>query len=194
MKRPASWLPARLVALLPLAALCACAEEAPTGPPTIRLGRDECAECGMMIADERASAASLVRLEGHPEHLVWDDVGCLLDWEHKRQQDRDSRDVLERWVHDQETMAWIAAGEATFVVSESLHTPMASGIVAFSDTQRAEAARRRHGGVVVSFAELVEVRDRQMAARRRPAHDGADGERPAAESAGASTSPAGGEP
>ena len=94
----------RTVALLaPL--LAACQRDGLSGPPTLRLGRDECAECGMAIHDEPASAAMLVEQGGRRDHLLFDDIGCMLDLERSRENELS---VVGRFVHHRIGGGWIA--------------------------------------------------------------------------------------
>ena len=51
------------VSTLLLSVICAitlvgCGGDDLSGPPTLRLGSDECAECGMIIGEERCSSSS----------------------------------------------------------------------------------------------------------------------------------------
>jgi hypothetical protein len=47
-----------------LASIAACRTGELTGPPDLRLGRDECAGCGMIISDGRCASAMLIQ-RGH---------------------------------------------------------------------------------------------------------------------------------
>lgn len=159
---------AALAPLVPLAALLAgCGERPLEGPPEIRLGRDACDHCGMMIAEDRCSAASIVVRDGERTALRFDDIGCLLDWERGDAGENEPREVVARFVHDHETRAWIEAPNATFLMSEAFHTPMGSWIVAFTDGPAAAAARQRDGGTVFSWPELADARVRWLARQGR---------------------------
>lgn len=146
-----------LAALMIVAAASGCAEKPLTGPPEIRLGREECAECGMLISEERCSSALLVERGGRREHEMYDDIGCMLDSELERGPERR---ILERYVHDYESKQWIAADAAVFLLGDpdALATPMGSGIIAFSGRQIAESVRGSHGGTLLGYAELPGAR------------------------------------
>lgn len=152
--------------------LTGCADEPITGPPQLRLGRVECAECGMIVSEDRFSAAFLIDRRGRREHIAFDDIGCMLD--HEREHDAaDGLVILGRFVHDHDTRAWAEAGEASFLLAEPdrLPTPMGSGIAAFGSRESAEAAHATVGGVVMDYDELVVAREEWMRARYGPRSD-----------------------
>ncbi|MFO0826608.1 MAG: nitrous oxide reductase accessory protein NosL [Phycisphaerales bacterium] len=143
-----------IVASALVAALWACDARPLEGPPTLRLGRDECTECGMSILDAHCAAAAIIARDGGREYVLADDVGCLLDWEREHA----DVEVVSRFVSDHASGTWLAANVAQFVVSDAIRTPMASGIVAYPDRAQAEAARERFGGRVFSWDDLADAR------------------------------------
>ena len=105
--------------MLLVAFLAGCGGAA-EGPPRIRYGRDTCAECRMIIADERFAAAA--REDGRA--LKFDDIGCLFAY-------RKSHPAAEAgWVRDSSSGRWIESAAAQFVVRKDLATPMVYGITA----------------------------------------------------------------
>lgn len=134
--------------------LAGCGQQAEVAPPDLRLGREECAECGMLVAEDRCSSALLVELGGRRRHLVFDDIGCMID--HERAGGIEGP-ILGRWVHDYGTRAWVETGAATFLMAdpESLKTPMASGVVACGSRTDAEQLRKEHPGDLVDWKELL---------------------------------------
>lgn len=148
--------------------LVACSSEVLTGPPALRPGRDMCGECGMLVSEERHAAALLVDDQGLRSHLVYDDIGCMLDAE---AEGLDGKAVLERHVRDLGTGTWIRAESAAFLVTEPdrLPTPMGSGIGAWSSPAAATAAVQQHGGRVLDLAQLRVARREWLDRRlRRP--------------------------
>lgn len=134
-----------------------CAGSDDSTPPAIRLGRDECAECGMLINEDRFSTTAQVLVDGRKKWLVFDDIGDMLDHE------RDNTfSVLGRFVHDYESRQWHAATGAVFVYAESLHTPMGSGLAAFADRDAAARRATEWKGRTMSFDELVAFRVQYM--------------------------------
>lgn len=156
--------------LVALASACAasflhaCSRTPLSGPPELRIGRDECIECGMLVAEDRYSAASLIEQDDDRLYVFFDDVGCLLDYEHEKGQ---SIRVLERYVHDHDTQAWVEANAAVFVLAdhEQLRTPMGSGIASFTHKEAAQTLAGAHTGTLHDFASLVRARREWMWAR-----------------------------
>jgi len=150
------------------ALLSACRPAELSGPPTIRLGRDLCAGCGMLISEDRCSCALLVAQDGARAHLLFDDLGCLLDY----RADHPQTVVADVFAHDYTTGQWVPALTASYLSAtspSSLNTPMGSGIVAFASRAQAEAQQRTTGGDLVSFDRLADLRrDRNEAARTSP--------------------------
>ncbi len=159
-----------VVGLLALAPI-GCGSESPSGPPQLRLGRDECRECGMIISEDRCSAALLIERQGRREHVLFDDLGCMLDLE---RDDLGGATVIVRFVHDHTTRSWIDAPRATFLLAdpEKLPTPMSSGMAAFAARDDAEKARTDSGGVLLDYHGLAAARkawiDRRRGAATRP--------------------------
>jgi len=152
-----------------LGSLVACSGTPLSGPPPLRLGRDECKECGMLINEDRCSAGMLAEQSGRREHLLFDDIGCMLDAE---REGLDEYTIVDRYVHDHGTREWVSAATATFLFVESgeLSTPMGSGTVAFAQRKDAEAASQRYGGELLDYSALTERRKSWMQDRYgRPA-------------------------
>lgn len=131
------------------AGLAGCGERRTEGPPELRLGQDECGACGMVVGEERCSAAWLIEEAGRREYLVFDDLGCRLDAERRLEP---SRRVIGSWVHDYQSQAWVNAGSAVYLAADAkrLMTPMGSGMVAFATRAEAEEGMRQWGGQIVN--------------------------------------------
>jgi copper chaperone NosL len=153
-------------ALLLVAALLlpACGDDPLEGPPTLRPGRDECVECGMLLAEDRCCAAALIEVDGVREHRLFDDLGCLIDWGNDRSEER----ILSQFARDYATREWVEVDEAVFLHDASILTPMASGLVAFRAGGEAAQAAAGPGGTLLRWPELAEVRAQWWAERRRP--------------------------
>jgi len=141
-----------LPVLLLVVVLGACGSTDPEGPPDVRYGESVCAECGMILSDERYATATLLEGDRGPEYRLFDDFNCQIDFE----ADGASSPVLERWVHDHETRAWVRAASATYVRSPELRTPMASEVAAFTTREDAVRAADELDGEVLSFHDLWE--------------------------------------
>lgn len=144
-----------IIVLALAASVSACRREAPTGPPELRVGRDQCLECGMLISEDRCAAVILMERGGAREHAVFDDVGCLLDWLGETH-DPPAR-ALETFLREYDARTWIPAHSAVVLRADPdrLHTPMGSGIVAFANAAAADARQREFGGTVTDYAALV---------------------------------------
>lgn len=153
--------PARVAAVLFVAALSACGDDRTPGPPQIRLGRDECAECGMIINEDRFSASMVVDDRGAREPLLFDDIGDLLDHERNNPALR----PLERYVHDYTSRAWIDAASASYVHADAIHTPMGSGLAACKSRADAEQLAKPIEGRVMTLDEVRQFRREWMEAR-----------------------------
>lgn len=147
-------------------ALSGCGRSEVSGPPTLRLGRDMCEACGMLVNEDRCSSGMLIERDGRRVHALFDDIGCMIDYERGAGHEFA---VVERYVHDHQTRAWIALPDGHFVVADErqLRTPMSSGIIALRDRAAADEAASRHAGRVATYEELTRLRATQAEERRR---------------------------
>jgi copper chaperone NosL len=121
----------------------------------------------MLISEDRCSCALLVEQDGERTHLVFDDLGCLLDYLAEHPQTV----VAGSFVHDYASGQWMQAPAAHYLAANphTLSTPMGSGIVAFEVPNKAHAQQHTSGGQVLSFDQLTEVRrDWQQARLAQP--------------------------
>lgn len=121
-----------MAALLALAAAVAgCARARAGDIPTVHLGADACARCGMTVSEERF-AAGYVDAKG--ESVVFDDAGEFLAEaaEHPEL-------MAVGWVHDTGTGRWLKASGALFRKIDGFPTPMGTGAAAFASKAGAEA-------------------------------------------------------
>jgi len=157
----------RLLFLVASAGLPCCGREPLRGPPDLRPGRDQCAECGMLISEDRCSSALLLEQDGHRDYALFDDIGCMLDVERSG---LGTRKVVERYVHDHNDKAWVKAEDAVFLLAdpEMLNTPMGTGMIGFAKRADAESAQAKHGGRVLDYGALMAARAAREEARRGP--------------------------
>ena len=143
--------------ILSVCTLAGCSSNELSGPPDVKLGRQECKECGMLVNEDRCSSALLVEDRGRREYWNFDDIGCMLDAERKHKADVR---VIDRFVRDHASRSWTRAENASFVMAhpKTLHTPMGTGIVAFSNRTDAEAAQREYSGEVFNYAGVTRAR------------------------------------
>jgi copper chaperone NosL len=98
---------------------------------------DMCSFCRMAIS-ERRFAAEIIDQDDNA--LKFDDIGCML---HYQQAAGDKLKPAAVFVTDVDARQWLPAVDAYFVRSASVKTPMGSGIVAYSNAEKAgsEAVR-----------------------------------------------------
>ena len=94
---------------------------------------DMCSFCRMAIS-EKQFAAEIINDEGTA--LKFDDIGCMLRY---KEASAASVKIAGTFVTDLETKKWIRAEDASFVRSQTIKTPMGSGIVAYSSAEKAGA-------------------------------------------------------
>lgn len=147
-----------------LLVLSGCQLQPLSGPPTLHLGRDECAECGMLIIEDRSSCALLIEEDGHRAHLLFDDIGCLIDY----RADHGQTAIVDAFIHDHNSRTWGPAASATYLICDALSTPMGSGIVAFHAAAAAAELHRTCGGSLSDYDGLAAARQAWESARRAP--------------------------
>ncbi|MBK8005601.1 MAG: nitrous oxide reductase accessory protein NosL [Gemmatimonadetes bacterium] len=129
-------------ALLTLA-LAACAAG---GPRPIGYGAEPCEHCHMTISDPRFAAEA--RTEGG-RLLVFDDVGCLAAW---LQGAPGARGWVVSYV---DQASWLPADSAVYLRTDTLRTPMASGLVALRPGAEADSVRAALGGTLLTWGEVL---------------------------------------
>jgi len=131
-----------------LAGLPAACQAPQDRPVDIRTDVDMCDYCRMAISEVRY-AAELIDPGGMPRKF--DEIGCMVRYARTNHPQRDFRATF---VMDYESKTWVKGEEAYFVRSESIKTPMNSGIVAFRERSTAESAASRFKGRVLTYADL----------------------------------------
>lgn len=129
-----------------LLATAACGVQA-GGLPVIEVDRTACSHCGMLISEPLYAAAYQAPGAGA---RVFDDIGCL------RAAARAEAPGLRFWFHDAEDRAWIEGGQAVFVASSEIRTPMGGGLIAYRDRAAAQrSAVTHHGRMIRSLSDLL---------------------------------------
>jgi len=123
----------------------------PLAPPEIHYGEDVCDACQMIISDPRFAAATIVEIAGGSEPRIFDDIGDLVD---SHAEDLETV-VLAWYVHDYDSESWIDAREAHYVRAEAIRSPMAYGLAAFADPDRAEIFAVESQGETLDFETLL---------------------------------------
>ena len=138
----------RLCTVAGLAAVVACVTPAPR---PIAYGTDRCAHCHMNIADHR-HAAELVTKTG--KVFVFDDIGCLAAYLATGDVAPDA--IHSTWAHDFASPGeWVRTADLYFVRSDSLRTPMGSGLVALARAESAESLHSAVGGDAFDWPQVL---------------------------------------
>ncbi len=127
------------------ATLLACG---PRAPRSIALGSEPCAHCHMTITDPRFTAEAITATG---RAVVFDDVGCLSSW-----MAGNSAPVASAWVTSfVDRRSWLDATTAVYLHSDSLRTPMASGLAALRPGREADSVRAATGGTLLSWSDVL---------------------------------------
>lgn len=121
------------------------------GLRAIRYGEDVCQHCHMPISDARF-AGQLVASTG--KVYVFDDIGCLAAFAATGpvQGSRVHSLVVNSFVTPD---SMLDATHAVYLRSDSLHTPMASGLAALRPGREADSIQGRLGGTLVSWDQVL---------------------------------------
>jgi copper chaperone NosL len=137
-----------VICLLVVTLLAACGQESEEPrPPGIQYGQDMCAACGMIISEARFTAATLLT---NGETRKFDDIGEMLEYH----MDHPEEQVQAWFVHDNGSEGWIRGESAYFVRSETIKSPMGSGIVAFEKKADADAYAAQVNGLIYQLEEI----------------------------------------
>ncbi len=124
-------------------------EKASDGLPVIRYGAESCAGCGMIIDEVRFAAA---RSGPGKASKHFDDIGCCA----MDAANGIAGEEVRFFVHDYTDESWLDGLAASYVLAESIRSPMAYGLAAVRDEQTAQRLAGETGGRVYSWAELPE--------------------------------------
>lgn len=116
-------------------------------PAELVLNEEACSLCRMAVS-QRPFAAQAVTRSGRTD--FFDDIGCLVRWAAEHPPTPETA----LFVVDHETGAWLAANKAHYVRSETLDTPMSSGLAAFGAKAIAAAAAKPLKGRVLDWEAL----------------------------------------
>lgn len=146
------------------ACIAGCGGADPDRPPEVIIGDSVCAECNMIISDERWATATVVDGPRGPTPLLFDDFNCQVNHEARHT----DLSILTRWSHSHASSAWIRTGDAVFLVSPGLRSPMGSGVAAYAGRDEADAFLDELGGDLVGFDEAWEVIEANEREQRGP--------------------------
>lgn len=118
-------------------------------PRPIAYGAEACTHCHMTISDPRFVAEAVLRTG---KVLAFDDIGCLAQW--LAGEPRATRAV---WVVAFVGQEWLPAAEAVYLRTDSLRTPMASGLIAAKSAAEADSLAASLGGQVLAWEAVVRM-------------------------------------
>jgi copper chaperone NosL len=130
-----------------LLALAACAEPHPF---PIVLGEDGCDHCHMTLVDPRFTA-ELLTTTG--KGYRFDDIGCLAAFlaEGSVPKEREGQAWVNDFLHPGQ---WLPAQQAVYLRTDSLRTPMGSGLIALSADGPVDSLRAALAGTRLDWAAV----------------------------------------
>jgi copper chaperone NosL len=119
-------------------------------PEPLQYGMDACYACKMTLMDNKFGA-ELVTRKG--KVYKFDDMNCMLNFYHSEYES--TEDFTHILVIDfANPEKFIAAQHALYIKSESIRTPMASGIAAFENEESLKPYLKEWRGVLMSWGEV----------------------------------------
>jgi copper chaperone NosL len=138
-----------LVLLVPLLA-GGCGD----GPRAIQVGAEECAHCRMLVSENRF-AAQLVTDRGRSH--VFDSIECMAEFLDDAVEVPEDR-VGSLWVTDfSEPGQWLDVGDARFLRSEELRSPMGLNLSAHATEAEAREHQAAFGGELLNWGEVRDL-------------------------------------
>jgi copper chaperone NosL len=141
----------RVIILFSMALLlAACAD----GPRDIEVGAEECAHCRMIVSEERF-AAQLRTEQGRS--YVFDSIECMAEFIQDAAA-TDETTIRGTWVTDFDRPGtWLPAGEAAYLRSPQLRSPMGLNLSAYARPEDARIQQVELGGEVLTWSQVGEV-------------------------------------
>ena len=116
----------------------------------ISYGKDVCKYCSMIIVDKQ-HGSEVVTEKG--KVFKFDSIECLLNFSNGADQ---SEVAMKLGNHYGEPGELIMLEEASFLISEGLPSPMGAFLTAFESEAMAEEAKKKFGGKIYNWDELLE--------------------------------------
>ncbi|MBI2487475.1 MAG: nitrous oxide reductase accessory protein NosL [Deltaproteobacteria bacterium] len=119
-------------------------------PVEIDKGVDMCESCRMTISDFHSAAEIIESSKVHK----FDDIGCMLAYAQTSNLNFGNANF---WVMDYDSLSWVNADVAYYVLSPSIRTPMGYGIIAFKDSIKANEFADKIGGKIERLESLFKT-------------------------------------
>jgi copper chaperone NosL len=84
----------------------------------------------------------------------FDDIGCMLAYAQSHNLNTGNAGF---WVMDFDSLSWVKAEEANYVLSSEIKTPMAYGVIAFKELTKANNTADKTKGKVLQFQTLFDI-------------------------------------
>lgn len=120
-------------------------------PQEIVFGSEECAYCKMLIS-EPEFGSQILNQQGRS--FKFDSIECMAAYDLTNS---DSK-LHSRWVPDfMNSGNWIEAGEAFYLHSETLRSPMGLYLSAYVNRGSAENMQAEYGGEILDYGRVLEL-------------------------------------
>ena len=130
----------------------ACNRQQPLAPPDVQYGQSECADCGMIVSDQRYAAGLILETaRGERVPRVFDDIGCMVKYEQHQEEGK----VLAHYVKDYNTNQWLTVEQAVLVHRQQIQSPMGYGLMAVADREQASRVANGDAQAICDFATLL---------------------------------------
>jgi copper chaperone NosL len=125
----------------------ACAD----GPRDIAVGEEECAHCRMRVSEEHF-ASQLRSQQGRV--YVFDSIECMAEYVEQAV----GLEYRGLWVTDfTRPGRWVEVGEAHFLQSPGIRSPMGMNLTAFATQADARLHQDEHGGEIHDWSSVIEL-------------------------------------
>lgn len=125
-------------------------------PQPVHIGSDNCDYCRMMITDIEF-ASQVLNQQGRA--FKFDSVECMAAFDQTK---TDGMEVHSLWVPNfLQPDEWLPAGEATYLHSETLRSPMGLFLSAYASRQEAQNMQEEYGGQLLTYEGVRQLVQRE---------------------------------
>ncbi len=120
-------------------------------PEPLNYGTDACQTCKMTLMDNKFGA-EIVTKKG--KVYKFDDLNCMINFYNSGSEPEEN--IAYKLVIDFANPGqFIDASQNYYVKSDSIHSPMASGVAAFSNEKDFKSYKKKWKGILLSWSELT---------------------------------------
>ncbi len=128
-------------------------------PDPIRYGQDACTYCRMTIVDQRYGSELVT---DKAKVYKFDAIECMINYMHAHPDITFAHTLVTHFNHPGEL---VDAHTSIYLITPKLPSPMRADINAFADRPTADSFRRRYGGKIYTWEELLQMDFRRSAGR-----------------------------